>query len=48
MNSSIWPRHGTLTGITTLDQSEPKSNGNKGILNIPQTLRLEPLPTDAI
>ena len=28
-----------LTDITTLDQSEPESNGNKGVLHTSQTSR---------
>ena len=28
LNRSISPIDGTLTGLTTLGQSEPKSNGN--------------------
>ena len=31
---SIWPIDGTLTGPTTPDQDEPKSNDNEGALNI--------------
>ena len=42
MNSSIWHINGTLTDTTTLSQSEPDSNGNKGVCYIPQTPRLEP------
>ena len=33
---------GTLTGTSILCQSGPGSNGNEGVLHIPQTLRLEP------
>ena len=32
LNRSIWPIDGTLTGITTLGQSGPGSNGNEGVL----------------
>ena len=35
-NSSIWPIDRTLSGVTTLSQSEPGSDGNKGLLCIPQ------------
>ena len=35
LESSIWPIDGILTGITTLDQSGPRSNGNEGVLLIP-------------
>ena len=41
LNSSIWPIDGSLTGTTTLGQSGPGSNGNEGVLHIPQTPRLE-------
>ena len=33
-NSSIWPLDRTLSGATTLDQSEPESDGNDGVLCI--------------
>ena len=33
---------GTLTGTTTLSQSGPGSNGNEGVVHIPQTPRLKP------
>ena len=36
-NSSIWPINRTLSGVTTLGQSEPGSNGNEGVLCIPQS-----------
>ena len=35
--SSIWPIHRTLSGATTLGQSGPGSDGNKGVLRIPQS-----------
>ena len=35
LNSSIWTIDGTLT-------ESPENNGNKRLLQIPQTLRLEP------
>ena len=35
--SSIWPIDRTLSGATTLSQSEPESNGNEGVLSIPQS-----------
>ena len=35
-NSSIWPIDRTLSGATTLGQSGPGSNGNEGLLHIPQ------------
>ena len=36
-NSSIWPTGRTLSGATTPDQSGLGSNGNEGILRIPQS-----------
>ena len=39
INSSIWPIDGTLTSTTTVSQSGSESNGNKGVLQIPQTPR---------
>ena len=33
----MWPIDGTLTGTTTPGQSEPESNGNEGLLHIPQS-----------
>ena len=35
--SSIWPTDRTLLGATTLGQSEPGSDGNEGVLCIPQS-----------
>ena len=35
--SSIWPVDGTLSGATTSAQSGPGSNGNEGVLCIPQS-----------
>ena len=35
--SFIWPIDRTLSGATTLGQSAPGSNGNKGLLHIPQS-----------
>ena len=35
--SSIWPIDSTLSGATTSGQSGPGSNGNKGVLCIPQS-----------
>ena len=37
MNSSVCPIDGTLTGIMTPGQSSPGSNGNEGVLLIPQS-----------
>ena len=36
-NNSIWPIDRTLSGAITLDQSGPGSNGNEGLLCIPQS-----------
>ena len=35
-NSSIWLINRTLPGATTPGQSEPKNNGNEGVLRNPQ------------
>ena len=37
LNSSIWPIDGTLIGMTNPSQSRPGSNGNDGVLHIPQS-----------
>ena len=37
LNSYIWPIDGTLSGATTSFQSRPGSNGNEGVLRIPQS-----------
>ena len=39
LNISICPVNGTLTGTSALGQSGPGSNGNEGVLNIPQGSR---------
>ena len=36
-NGSIWPVDRTLSGVTTLGQSVPGSDGNKWVLHIPQS-----------
>ena len=36
-NSSIWPIDRTLTGATKPGYSGPESNGNEGVLHIPQS-----------
>ena len=36
-NSSIWPIDWTLSGATILGQSGPGSDGNEGVLRIPQS-----------
>ena len=35
--STIWPMDRTLSGATTPDQNELGSDGNKGVLRIPQS-----------
>ena len=35
--SSIWPIDMTLSGTTTPGRSEPGSDGNEGVLRIPQS-----------
>ena len=48
-NSSIWPIDRTLSGATSPCPSEPRSNGNEVILNIPQTSRItEALSSDSL
>ena len=34
-NSSIWPTDKTISIATTLGQTEPGSDSNKGVLRIP-------------
>ena len=36
-NTSIWPIDRTLSGAPAPDQSEPGSDGDKGVLRIPQS-----------
>ena len=48
LSSSIWPIVGTLTDTPTLGQSEPGSNGNKGILHIPQNSKTEASSSDGL
>ena len=45
-NSSIWDW--TLSGDTTVVQSGPGSNGNEGVLYIPQSSRARVLPSDCL
>ena len=47
-DSSIVPINITLTGTTTSDQSGPESNGNEGVLYIPQSSRSGALPLDGL
>ena len=49
LNISIWPLDRILTGSTTLGQSRPGSNGNEGVLYIPQSSSISwSSPSDAI
>ena len=48
-NSSICPLDRTLLSATTLGQSRPGSNGNEGVLCIPQSSRItKALPLDGL
>ena len=48
-NSSIWHIAKSLLDTTTPDQSEPGSDGNKGVLHIPHTLRITGVsPSDCL
>ena len=47
--SSIWPIERTLLGATPWGQSGPGSNGNEGILRIPQSSSItEASPSDCL
>ena len=47
--SSIWPVEKTLSGATTTGQSGPGSNGNKGLLRIPQSSSItDASPSDCL
>ena len=48
LKSSIWFIYGTLTSTTTPGQSEPGSNGNEGVLHIPQSFRTGASPSDSL
>ena len=45
-SSSIWPIDRTLSSATTLGQSGPRSNDNKGVLHIPQSSNTGASPSD--
>ena len=48
-NTSIWPIDKTLTDATTPGQSGSESDGNKGVLCIPQSsCIIEASPTDCL
>ena len=47
--SSIWPINRTLSGATTLGQSQPGSDGNERVLSIPQSSSITgTLPSDCL
>ena len=47
--SFIWPIDSTLLGATTPGQSEPRSNGNKEVLGIPQNSKITGMsPSDCL
>ena len=47
--SSIWPTYTTLSSATSLGQSEPVSDDNKGVLHIPQSSSItEASPSDCL
>ena len=47
--SSIWPINRTLSGVTTPGQSGPESDGNKGVLCVPQNSSITgALPSDCL
>ena len=41
----LFDMDGALTGTTTPDKSGPGSNGNEGVLHIPQSFRIESSPS---
>ena len=47
-NSSIWPIDRTLSGVTTLGQNEPGSNGNEEVLHIPWRSKGGASPSDCL
>ena len=48
-NRSIWLRHRTLSGATTLSQSGPESDDNEKVLRIPQSSCItEASPSDCL
>ena len=46
--SYLIPIDGTLTGTSTPDQNELKSNGNEGVLHIPPSSRTGVSPADVL
>ena len=47
-NNSSRPIDGTVSGATTPGQSGPRSNGNKGVLCIPQIFKAEVSLSDGL
>ena len=48
LNSSSWSINGNLIGTTIPVNSAPGSNGNEGVLHIPQISRTGASPSDAV
>ena len=48
LNSSTLPIDETITSTITLGQSGPGSNGNEGVLHIPQNFRTVSSSSDAV
>ena len=48
LSRSISPMDETLTGMTTQSQSEPGSNGNKGVFDYHLISKTEASPSDAV
>ena len=46
--SSIWPIDKTLSGAATPGQSEPGSDGNEGVLSVPQSSSIGTSPLDCL
>ena len=47
-SSSIWPIDRAVLGATAPGQSGHGSNGNEGVLNIPQSSRAGATPSDGL
>ena len=48
LSSFIWTMHGTITGTNIPSQSGPGSNGNEGLLSIPQSSWAVTSPSDGL
>ena len=48
LNCSLWPTDVKVAGGTTLGQSGPRKDGNKGILHIPQSSRIGASSSDVV